>query len=116
MPRQILWCSECLYEISRDLTNQEKASKAVVNQRLRVPAFQLLKLDWPPCVLGDLFRLTAGAEQVIETQFNVLSRWEEPSDRILVAIERVGPLVVDPREVVNLELDAGNCVAQRFTI
>ena len=31
-----------------------------------------------------------------------------------VAIERVGPLVVDPREVVDLELDAGNCVAQRF--
>ena len=50
----------------------------------------------------------AGAEQVYEIKFNALSTREEPFDRILVAAESVGPLVVNPWEVVDFKLDTGN--------
>ena len=65
--------------------------------------FQLAELGWHLFVLGDSSRLMTGAEQVIEAKFNTLSRREEePSDRVLVAAERVGPLIVDSWEVVDL--------------
>ena len=52
-------------------------------------------------MLGDSPRLMPRAEQVIEAKFKTLSRREESSDRIFVAAECVGPLVVDSLEVVD---------------
>ena len=46
----------------------------------------------------------AGAEQVVHREWNALYRREEIFDRILVAVECVGPLVVDPWKVVVFKL------------
>ena len=70
--------------------------------------FQLAKLVWPPLVLGDSHRLMAEAEQVVYRKFNALLWLEQTFDRILLAAECVGPLVVNSREVVDFELDTGN--------
>ena len=47
--------------------------------------------------------------EVMQTKFIALCRREETFDRNLVAGECVGPLVVDPKNVVDLKLDRGNC-------
>ena len=78
--------------------------------------FQLAKLVWPPFVLGDASWLVTWSEQVIHREFNARFRREESLDEFLVATKRVGPLVVDPREVVDLKFDTGNCVAHRRMI
>ena len=77
------------------------------NQRLCIHGFQLAKLVWPSVVLGDAHRFMTGAGQVVHREFNALFRREKTLDEFLVATERVGPLVVDSREVLKLE--TGNC-------
>ena len=49
-----------------------------------------------------------GTEQAVHREFNALVRREETLDEFLVATERIGSLVVDSQEVVDLRLDTGN--------
>ena len=81
----------------------------MTNERLCVHGFQLAQLVWPPVELGDASWLMAWSEQVTHREFNALFGREETLDEFLVTSERVGSLVVDPRDVVELKLDAGNC-------
>ena len=84
-------------------------AKAMKNQRLCIHGFQLAKLVWSSVVLGDAHRLMTWTEQAVHREFNALFRREETIDEFLVATERIGLLVVDSREVVDLKLDTGNC-------
>ena len=88
---------------------KKKPPKAMRNQRLCIDGFQLAKLVWPSVVLGDAHRFMTGAEQIVNREFNAPFRREETFDEFLVATERIGPLIVDSREVLDLKLDTGNC-------
>ena len=88
---------------------RKKAAKAMRNRRLCIHGFQLAKLVWSSVVFGDAHRFMTRAEQVVHGEFNAPFRREETLEEFLVATERVGPLVVDSREVVDLKLDTGNC-------